>query len=110
MKVLRGQVWYATLDEEIGPKPYLIVSNNLRNQKIDTVLAVRITSTLKREHLESNYRLPHTESLCMVGVVIGDHITEIYKDELDPAGPKCALSTQAMRGVEKALQFALGMS
>lgn len=109
MNILRGQVWYATIDPELGPKPYLVVSNNHRNKTLDTVLAVRITTTLKRKDLSSNYLLPVTERLCVTGLVLGDTLTEIYKDELDPAGPKCALSTQAMRGVEQALMKVLGM-
>lgn len=107
MNILRGQIWYATIDESIGPKPYLIVSNNHRNKHLETVLAVRITTTLKRQELPTNYRLPNTERLCVTGLVLGDTLTEIFKDEL--RGPKCALSTQAMRGVEEALKATLGM-
>lgn len=41
---MRGQVYRVEINKH-GPKPYVIVSNNSRNRRLDSVLAVRVTTT-----------------------------------------------------------------
>lgn len=109
MQFMRKQVRFATIREEEGRKPYLIISNNARNKNFDSVLAVRITTTLKHKHHRSNYLLPLSEQGCIKGVVLGDTIIEIWKDEFDQQEPTCYITERSMKHVEESLKVALGM-
>lgn len=60
----RGEVWWASLPEPVGSgpggrRPYVIVSANAFNQsRIQTVIAVVITSNLRLADAPGNVRLP----------------------------------------------------
>lgn len=97
----RGQVYRADLG--YGAKPWLIVSNNQRNQHLADILAVRLTTTEKR--LPTWVRLAGGDG--MVGWVNTDHLETLGKDELgDYLG---ALSPATMARVNQALAIALGL-
>ncbi|MGI8648738.1 MAG: MazF family transcriptional regulator [Acidimicrobiales bacterium] len=99
----RGQIFRADLG--YGPKPWLIVSNNSRNRKLDTVLAVRITTTQKHAHLPTHVPLCSADPL--VGAVNVDDLVQLYQDELsEPLG---ALSPATMLAVNVALKIALAV-
>ncbi|PKQ26990.1 MAG: MazF family transcriptional regulator [Actinobacteria bacterium HGW-Actinobacteria-4] len=100
----RGQVYWATFDEAVGRKPWLVVSNNARNRRLEDVLVARITSTPK-PHISSIVELPHGE--CVAGSVLCDDI--IAMDEHDAPELAGALSPSTMRRVDAALAAALGL-
>jgi mRNA interferase MazF len=60
----RGEVWWASMRDPVGSgpgyrRPYLIVSANSFNQsRINTVIAVVITSNLRLADAPGNVRLP----------------------------------------------------
>jgi len=101
---LRGQVYWATFDEKLGRKPWLVVSNNLRNRSLNDVLVARITTSPK-PRLSSIVELPHGE--CVAGSVLCDDLTAMYEDD----NPVLigALSPAVMLSVDSALASALGL-
>jgi mRNA interferase MazF len=96
----------ATLDREVGPKYWVIVSNNGRNRNFDTALAVRVTTTNRHANLDSVVALPAGEVLN--GWVACDSLTEIWDDDLARSTAEGALSRRAMSAVEDGLMAALG--
>lgn len=102
--ILRGRVVWAIIDEAVGRKPYLVVSNNARNQAMDSFLAVRITTTPKPS-IPSVVTLAAGEPVR--GNVLCDELMMMWTDEIvDDAG---ALSPPAMTSVEAGLRTALGL-
>ena len=105
MTVYRGQIiqaWVEGLDE---PKLFLVVSNNRRNaSRLGTVLAVRMTTTVKPD-LPSIVVLPKHESF--TGRIMCDDIEPIYDDQvIKTIG---AVSPQTMALVNQALKVALDL-
>jgi len=102
--LLRGQVVRA--DIGLGePKLFVVVSNNRRNQNLQQVLAVRLTTTGKPP-IPSIVELVHPEAF--VGRAICDDIVEIYENEV--VAVIGDLSPVARRAINSGLAAALGMS
>jgi mRNA interferase MazF len=100
----RGRVYMADLGEGFGDKPFVIVSNNARNTKLDDCLAARITTSPKPE-IPSVVDLSREDPL--VGRVLCDDIVKLYRDELKrDVG---ALSAQTMARVRAGLCHALAI-
>ncbi|MEU9617323.1 type II toxin-antitoxin system PemK/MazF family toxin, partial [Streptomyces sp. NPDC048209] len=86
-------------------KPFLVVSNNARNQKLDDCLAVRLTTTAKPE-LASIVKLGPADG-GLVGSVLCDDIVVLYREELrESLG---ALSATTMVKVAAGLRAALAL-
>lgn len=98
---LRGQVFRVDLGH--GPKPWLVVSNNSRNRSLDTVIAVRITTTSKHAGVATVVALSAADPL--VGYIVVDDLIQLYRDELTV--PLGALSAATMRAVSTAIRVAL---
>ncbi|MFF2618984.1 type II toxin-antitoxin system PemK/MazF family toxin [Kitasatospora sp. NPDC058046] len=100
---VRGVVYRA--DAGHGLKPFLVVSNNARNQKLDDCLAVRLTTTPKPD-LPSIVKLGPADA-GLVGAVLCDDIVVLYRDELrETLG---ALSPTTMVKVAAGLRAALAL-
>ncbi|MFG3229677.1 type II toxin-antitoxin system PemK/MazF family toxin [Kitasatospora sp. NPDC048194] len=100
---VRGVVYRA--DAGYGLKPFLVVSNNARNQKLDDCLAVRLTTTAKPE-LASIVKLGPADG-GLVGSVLCDDIVVLYREELrESLG---ALSATTMVKVAAGLRAALAL-
>ncbi len=98
----RGRVYYADFGE--GDKPFLVVSNNGRNSRLDSALAVRITTSRKPE-LPSIVELSPQDPL--VGRVLCDDIGPLYPEEIKRDGG--ALTAQTMMRVSAGLRSALAL-
>ncbi len=98
---LRGQVFRVDLGH--GAKPWLIVSNNARNRNLQTVVAVRITTTNKHANVPTVVPLSSADPL--VGYVVVDDLIQLYRDELAVA--LGALSAPTMRAISVAIRIAL---
>ncbi len=98
---LRGQAF--TVDLGHGAKPWLIVSNNARNRNLQTVIAVRITTTNKHANVPTVVPLSSADPL--VGYVVVDDLIQLYRDELAVA--LGALSAPTMRAISAAIRIAL---
>lgn len=104
MPLLRGNVYWATFNDKVGEKPWLVVSNNQRNARLHSALVARIT-TSRKPPLDTVVELTHADPL--VGRVLCDDIDVLYEDE--PHRPAGALSPATMRSVNEALRIALGL-
>jgi mRNA interferase MazF len=100
---VRGLVYRADLG--YGLKPFLVVSNNARNQQLSSSIGVRITTTQKPE-LASIVKLGAADRP-LVGFVCCDDINMLYREELkEQVG---ALSPATMVRVGAALRAALAL-
>jgi mRNA interferase MazF len=99
----RGQVYWAVIDDM--RKPWLVVSNNARNNALRTCLGVRIT-TSKKPAMDSIVELSEQDPL--VGRVLCDDIAVLFPDE-DQFAPAGALTPQTMQRVDAGLRAALAL-
>lgn len=100
-QAVRGQAYRVDLGH--GAKPWVVLSNNARNKNLDTVLAARITTTMKNAHVPTV--VPLTAADPLVGFVLVDDIMQLYHDELTKS--LGALSPQTMQAISVALRIAL---
>jgi mRNA interferase MazF len=78
LPAVRGYVYMVDVPD-VGEKPFLVVSNNARNQHLGDVLAVRITTTRK---IESATRVVlGSDDLPIVGTVLCDEIGVVDESE-----------------------------
>lgn len=103
MAFQRGQVYM--LDIGYGDKPWLVVSNNARNQALGSALVARITTTPKPP-LRSIVVFDSSDSP-LTGSVVCDDIETLYDD--DGARLIGALKPATMRKVDDALRIAFGI-
>jgi mRNA interferase MazF len=104
--MLRGRVYGALLSglEDLGEKYYLVASNNRRNSALDSVLAVRLTTSMKPQIpsiVETDPGDP------FVGRVLCDSVVELWDDEV--RRDLGALSPQTMRRVADGLRAAFAI-
>jgi mRNA interferase MazF len=98
----RGQVYRCDLG--YGLKPWLVVSNNVRNRLLSDVIAIRLTTTAR--DLPTWVKLSAADPL--TGHANADCIEQLSKDELgDYLG---ALSPASMRSINQALAIALALA
>jgi mRNA interferase MazF len=102
---LRGEVYFVEWDSSVGRKPAVVVSNNARNAKLDTVIAIRITTTNKPDYIPTIVPLRATDPL--VGFALCDDIEQFDRDELGEH--RGALGPATMRDVGDGLRVALGL-
>lgn len=100
----RGQIYWAEVGG-VGRKPWLVVSNNRRNRQLESVLAVRITTTDRYAGMPTVVRLTQDDPL--VGYVVCDDLGPIYRDEI--AKSAGAVSGRTMLAVSDALRVALAL-
>lgn len=100
---MRGQVYRVDLGH--GPKPWVVISNNVRNRQLNDVLAARITTTNKIA-LPTIVPLGSAE-VPLVGSILADDIVQLYQDELTT--PVGTLSPSTITKLNAALAIALGL-
>ncbi|MGQ0843671.1 MAG: type II toxin-antitoxin system PemK/MazF family toxin [Sporichthyaceae bacterium] len=105
MTLVRGRVVEATIFDNVGRKPYLVVSNNGRNRSLRSALAVRITTSEKPE-IDSIVVLDAADAP-LVGRVLCDDVVEVYEEDVHR--DMGALSRPSMRRVDAGLKVALGL-
>ncbi|MGH3621761.1 MAG: type II toxin-antitoxin system PemK/MazF family toxin [Sciscionella sp.] len=101
----RGHVFRVEISD-YGPKPYAVVSNNKRNKALDSVLAVRVTTTDKSAIPTA---VPLTSLDPLAGFALADNIVEIFKDELEEGTCLGSLSPATIVKLNAALAQALGI-
>jgi mRNA interferase MazF len=102
---MRGHVFRVAIDN-LEPKPYAVVSNNTRNRQLNSVLAVRIT-TSDKSHIPTAVELTHDDP--QVGYALADAIVELFDDEIASATYMGALSPKSLMNLNRALMLALGI-
>jgi len=104
--LLRGRVYRARPSGFADDKFFVVVSNNIRNRNLESVLVVRFT-TSRKPALPSIVEIPSTEVL-PGGRVVCDDIYDLYEDEV--RADIGALSAQTMDAINAGLKAALGMA
>ncbi|EID81744.1 hypothetical protein W59_01199 [Rhodococcus opacus RKJ300 = JCM 13270] len=89
-----------------GEKPWVVVSNNLRNRNLNTVLAARITTTPK-PGIPTAVPLGSNDPL--VGSILADDLAQLFDDELKASRSGGALSPSTTVELNKALAIALAL-
>lgn len=102
--IVRGQIVLAKVPDIDAPKYFLVVSNNARNAKLPSVLAVRITTSPKPD-IPSVVELRNGEVLR--GRVLCDSIQDVWEDEVVKVVG--ALSPASMMAVGAGLRAALAL-
>ncbi len=102
--IVRGRIYGAVIEER-GEKYYLAVSNNRRNARLSTFLAVRLTTT-RKPPLPSIVHLTDADAP-WTGAISCDDIDKVYPDEV--TRDYGALGPETMRRVDDALRVALAL-
>jgi mRNA interferase MazF len=101
----RGQIYSVDIGER-GRHYYVVVSNNVRNRLIDSVLGAMVTTTDK-SRVPSAVQLSHEDPI--TGYVKADTIDELWEEEV--AGPPVgALSPATMAKLNDALKIAFDLT
>lgn len=90
-----------------GPKAWLIVSNNQRNRKLDTVLAARVT-TSDKSGIPTAVGLVAADQP-LVGYVLTDDLVQLFDDDIAGGTYLGAISPVTVPRVNAALAMALGL-
>ncbi|HEX7997505.1 MAG TPA: type II toxin-antitoxin system PemK/MazF family toxin [Pyrinomonadaceae bacterium] len=114
MRVERGEIWLADLNpirgsEQAGTRPVLIFQNNLISKYTTTVIAIPVTTNLRRASLPSCVQLSKGEGgLTSESVALCHQLRVLDKTrlvkKLGAVGPRTILA------VENCVIFTVGMS
>ena len=113
MRVERGEIWLAEMDptrgsEQAGTRPVLILQNDLINQFTTTVLALPITTNLRRAALPSCVKIAKGEGgLEHDSVVLCHQLRVLDKTRLQRK--LGTVSQQTLSAVENCILFTLGI-
>lgn len=114
MTVARGEVWLADLNpvrgsEQAGTRPVLIFQNNVINRFTTTVLAIPLTTNLRRTSLPSCVLIQKGEGgLASDSVALCHQLRALDKTRLQRR--LGTLSPQTLTTVEDRALFTMGMS
>lgn len=107
MNPVRSQVFFVDLGDQIGSKPFVVVSNNRRNKNLDTVLGVRITTTNRNTQLETVVPLGR-DCGDLAGWALCDDVEKLWADEL--CAPAGSVGAHTMAAINNGLRVALGLT
>lgn len=110
----RGEIWWASLPEPVGSEPgfrrpvLIVQSDDFNRSRINTVIAVVITSNIKLAQAPGNVFLPHqTSGLPKDSVANISQVITIDKSFLtERIG---ALSPQFLQQIEAGLRLVLSL-
>ena len=101
----RGEIWWAEQPQPIGRRPVVLLSRDEAYAVRNAVTVAQITTTVRRipveVSLDKKDGLPHA---CVVNV---DTITTVRKSILTER--ICALKTEKIHEINRALKFALAL-
>ena len=111
--IYRGQVYFLDLNMGVGPKPYLVVSNNARNaSKKGDYLGVRVTTTPPgpaRERLATIVPVSDPAG-SLTGWALCDDIYMLYDaDWVTATAMPAQVPPRQMAAVDAGLRHALGL-
>jgi mRNA interferase MazF len=113
LTVVRGELWWASLDpivgsEQGGRRPVLIFQNDAVNTFTTTVVAIPLTTTLRRSQLPSSVFIPSADTgLPSDSVALCHQMRVLDKTRL--RGRIGVLPADLLRQVEYAVLFTLGI-
>lgn len=103
---LRGQVYWVDVGGSKGTHPYVVVSHNDRNRKLDSVLAVMVTSDENKRVIPTAVPMTHDDPVS--GFAMADILEELYEDEVSGT-PGGVLSPRTLLALNAALKIALAI-
>jgi mRNA interferase MazF len=111
---LRGEIWVAELDpirgsEQAGVRPVLVVQTEAINRFSSTVVAIPLTSNLRRAALPSCTRIVKGEGgLAVDSIALCHQIRAMDKTRLrEKLG---SISSETLLAVERCMLFTLGIA
>ena len=114
MIVKRGEIWLADLNptrgsEQAGTRPVLIFQNNLINKYTTTILAIPLTTNLRRASLPSCVQISKGEGgLASDSVALCHQLRVLDKTRL--MRKLGAVSPKTISAIESCVKFTMGMS
>ena len=114
MSITRGEIWLANLNpikgsEQSGTRPVLIFQNNIIAKYTTTVLAIPLTTTLRRATLPSCVKILQGEGgLTSDSVALCHQMKALDKIRLIKKLGK--VSDQTLTVIENCTKFTMGMS
>jgi mRNA interferase MazF len=114
VNVARGEIWLADLNpvrgsEQAGVRPVLIIQNDAINPYTTTVVAVPLTTNLRRARLPSCTRVPRGEGgLASDSVALCHQVRVIDRERLNQRLGVVGQTT--LTDVESRLLFTLGIA
>lgn len=112
-EVQRGQIYLTDLgqrqgSEQSGLRPVIIVQNNEGNRNSPTVIAVPITSQIKREDMPTHTRIGLDSGLVEESIALCEHIDTIDKSNLS----ECIglVTGRELKKLNKALAISIGLN
>ncbi len=113
MTVQRGEVWWADLDpirgsEQAGIRPVLIFQNDAISRFTTTVLAIPLTTNLRRALLPSCVRIPQGEGGLTSEAVALCHQMRVL-DAVRLRSKLGQVGDQTLTEVEQCILFTMGM-
>lgn len=102
----RGEVYHVDFEDR-GPHFYIVVSNDVRNRKLKTVLSVMVTSNEAKRGIPTAVEMAVGDPVH--GFAMADDIIELWEDEVSER-PKGAITLETMARLNAALKIALGLS
>ena len=114
MTVNRGEIWLADLNptrgaEQAGTRPVLISQNNVINKYTTTILAIPLTTNLRRASLPSCVQISKGEGgLASDSVALCHQLRVLDKTRL--RRKLGIVSPKTMSAIESCVKFTMGMS
>jgi|SRR5215213_7541199 len=114
MTANRGEVWLADLNptrgsEQAGTRPILIFQNNVISKYTTTILAIPLTTNLRRAALPSCVQIPKGEGgLASDSVALCHQLRVLDKTRL--MRRLGAVSPRTISVIESCVKFTMGMS
>lgn len=114
MTVMRGEIWLADLNptrgsEQAGTRPVLVFQNNVISKYTTTVLAIPLTTNMRRASLPSCVQVPKGEGgLTSDSVLLCHQLRVVDKTRL--LRKTGTISKQIISDVESCVMFTMGMS
>ena len=103
--MMRGEVWWAELDQPAGRRPVLLISRNEAYIVRSIVIVAPVTTRIR--NIPTEVPLGTADGMSRDCVVNLDTITTIPKDCL--SSRITSLSLQRIKEIEAAIHFAMGM-
>ena len=103
--MMRGEVWWAELDQPAGRRPVLLISRNEAYIVRSIVIVAPVTTRIR--NIPTEVPLGTVDGMSRDCVVNLDTITTIPKDCL--SSRITSLSPKRIKEVEAAIHFAMGM-
>ena len=114
MIIKRGEIWLSDLNptrgsEQAGTRPVLIFQNNLINKYTTTILAIPLTTNLRRASLPSCLQISKGEGgLTSDSVALCHQLRVLDKTRL--MRKLGAVSQKTISAIESCVRFTMGMS